>query len=180
MSRESRLRRVRERREAAAHRYKPDQVRLLLVAEAPPADDHRYFYFEDVTSHDFLFLGVTEAYLHKKLDSSEKAKGLAELRDSGVFLVDLMLDPVDGSKLESHVPDLIQRCRKLEPERIILIKATVFDAAYHALRTAGLPVVNKRVYFPSHGWQHQFQEQFREALMMEVQSGQPHQESLVR
>ena len=85
-------------------------------------------------------------------------------------LVDLKLDPMDGSNLESCVPDLIRRCRELEPQRIILIKATVFDAAYHALRASGLPVVNKRIYFPSHGRQRQFQEQFKEALSMEAQN----------
>jgi hypothetical protein len=39
----------REARQAAAAKYRPEKVRLLLVAEAPPGDESRYFYFEDVT-----------------------------------------------------------------------------------------------------------------------------------
>ena len=29
-------------------KYKPDKIRLLLIAEAPPSSPDRYFYFEDV------------------------------------------------------------------------------------------------------------------------------------
>jgi hypothetical protein len=37
---------ARRRREELSAKYRPDQVRLLLVAEAPPTDLSRYFYFE--------------------------------------------------------------------------------------------------------------------------------------
>jgi hypothetical protein len=155
---------VRARRQAAAEKYKPERIRLLLVAEAPPSTSHRYFYFDQVTSHDFLFLSIAEVLLGRKPARTEKADGLTKLRELGTFLIDLKLDPVDGSPLRFCVPDLISRCQALNPERIILIKATVFDAAYQALALAGLPVVNKRIYFPSHHWQTRFFEQFTEAL----------------
>lgn len=137
---------------------------MLLVAEAPPAADDRYFYFEDVPSHDGLFLEVAKVVLGRKPARCEKATALATFREIGVFLIDLKLDPVDGSPLQSYVPDLVARCRALNPERIILIKATVFDVAYSALREAGLPVINQRVYFPSTGRQGEFREQFSRAL----------------
>jgi hypothetical protein len=35
---------VRRRRAEAARKYQPDPVRLLLIAEAPPAATDRYFY----------------------------------------------------------------------------------------------------------------------------------------
>ena len=57
-----------------------------------------------------------------------------------MFLIDLKPDPVDGSPLAPYVPALLDRIAELRPERIIVIKADVFDAAYPALSAAGLPV----------------------------------------
>ena len=118
-----------------------------------------------MTSDDWLFIGVAEVVLGQKPDRSDKAKVLAQLRDRGVFLIDLKQDPADGSGLKNHTPDLVSRCALLKPRRIILIKATVFDVAHGPLRAAGLPVVNKRVYFPSTGRQKDFRKQFTEALV---------------
>lgn len=157
---------VRERRETAARKYMPEQVNLLLIAEAPPAAHDRYFYFENVKSNDWLFNGVTEVVLGQKPDRSKKAHILAHLKERGVFLIDLKQDPVDKSSLKNCVPDLVRRCALLKPRRIILIKATVFDIAYRSLRDAGLPVVNKRIYFPSNGRQKDFRNQFAEALVV--------------
>lgn len=161
---------LRARRKRAAEKYKPDRVRVLLVAEAPPASDDRYFYFDDVTSHDWLFRGVVEVLLRRKPARLEKPSVLKELQEMGVFLIDLKLDPVDGSPLQEYVPDLVTRCRAIAPERIILIKATVFDAAFSKLRAAGLPVANQRVYFPSTGRQTEFRKQFAAALEAPVGS----------
>lgn len=56
---------VRQRREVAAEKYRPAEIKLLLVAEAPPGAEERYFYFQDVTSNDWLFRGVVEVLLEK-------------------------------------------------------------------------------------------------------------------
>ncbi|MBK8211487.1 MAG: hypothetical protein IPK78_17595 [Rhodospirillales bacterium] len=165
MSNDGDPRRVRELRETAARKYLPEKVDLLLVAEAPPAEEDRYFYFEHVPSNDWLFLGVAEMLLGEKPSRTNKANMLAELKNRGTFLIDVKPYPADGSDLAMYVPDLVRRCAALKPRRIILIKATVFDAAYPPLVAAGLPVVNKRVYFPSTGRQSEFKEQFAEALM---------------
>lgn len=61
------------------------------------------------------------------------------------------------------MPDLVRRVRELQPERIVLIKATVYDAAYAALAAAGLPVSSVRVPFPGSGRQKQFEEAFAKA-----------------
>jgi hypothetical protein len=47
-------------RVASAERYRPDRIRLLLVAEAPPVEQSRYFYYGDVTQHDSLFRYVVK------------------------------------------------------------------------------------------------------------------------
>lgn len=156
---------VRQRRAAAAERYRPDKVRLLLVAQAPPAADDRYFYFTGVSSHDALFWSVARAILpHTEPTRDIKPALLTQLRGRGVFLIDLKPDPVDGSPLAPYVPALLARIAELAPERIILIKADVFDTAYPALAAAGLPVSRVRVPFPSFGQQKAFAAAFGRAL----------------
>jgi hypothetical protein len=62
------------------------------------------------------------------------------------------------------VPDLVERVKRLDPEKIILIKTRVYDAAYLALANAGLPVVPERVPLPGSGQQKRFEEAFARAL----------------
>ena len=156
---------VRRRRAEAAKQYQPSMVRLLLVAQAPPDADDRYFYFLDVAQHDWLFRAVARAILpHVELTRTNKASVLAQLRDRGIFLIDLKPDPVDGSDLSPYVPALLDRVAELEPERIILIKADVFRVAYPALAAAGLPVSQVRIPFPSSGRQREFAVAFGRAL----------------
>lgn len=153
-------------RRAAAERYKPRKVRLLLVAEAPPCDLDRYFYFEDVAEHDWLFRYVYEGLTGKKPERSRKAEHLAELKRMGVFLIDLHEENVSKpsqARLRPEVPGLIRRCRALKPERIVLIKHSVHDAAYEPLREAGLPVIDERIPFPASGQQKKFLESFGRA-----------------
>jgi len=43
--------------EAARNKYNPDHIELLFIAEAPPANDsRRFFYFVQVDIGDTLFL----------------------------------------------------------------------------------------------------------------------------
>lgn len=154
----------RRRRAEAAERYRPERIELLLVAEAPPKAPDRYFYFHDVHTQDSLFRYVARSLLPNTEPTREnKPVLLAQLRDRGVFLIDLKQDPVDGTALSSYVPDLVRRVRELQPERIVLIKATVYDAAYAALAAAGLPVSSVRVPFPGSGQQKAFEEAFARA-----------------
>jgi hypothetical protein len=153
-----------QRRRAAAARYKPDVVDLLLVAEAPPSSPERYFYFADVREHDSLFRYVCRVLLGREPSRDGKHKLLEELRDRGVFLIDLKETPVDGTSLTSCVPALIERCRELAPRRIVLIKAPVYDAAFGRLKAAGLPVCGERVPFPGSGRQREFVTAFSRAI----------------
>ncbi|WP_078315386.1 hypothetical protein [Mycobacterium sp. D16Q16] len=156
---------VRQRRAAAARQYQPDKVRLLLVAQAPPDAAGRYFYFTDVPTQDTLFRSVARAILPGTEPTRDnKASLLAQLREQGVFLVDLKPDPADGSDLVPYVPALLDRIAELEPDRIILIKVDVYDAAYPALAAAGLSVSKVRIPFPSSGRQKEFAAAFGRAL----------------
>lgn len=95
---------------------------------------------------------------------SGKKDLLSKLRDDGVFLIDLKRDPVDESSLDECVPDLVRRCGRLNPDRIILIKTDVYDVAFTALRDANLPVVDERIPFPGSGQQKKFEKAFASAL----------------
>lgn len=138
------------------------------MAEAPPGvkpgEPERYFYFEDVGKHDDLFRYVVRGVLGDEPTRSDKKELLSKLRDHGVFLIDLKRDPIDESSLDECVPDLVRRCKRLNPDRIILIKTNVYDVAFSALREANLPVVNERIPFPGSGQQKRFEEAFASAL----------------
>jgi hypothetical protein len=71
---------ARRAREAAAALYRPQRVRLLLVAEAPPSALNRYFYFEDVRDQDSLFRYVSKrcwAQRHRGATSLLSCRGCA-------------------------------------------------------------------------------------------------------
>jgi hypothetical protein len=155
---------ARRRRDRAARKYKPARVKLLLIAEAPPTARDRYFYFDKVREQDSLFRYVARSILGIEPSRENKPYLLASLRDRAVFLIDLRQEPVDGTPLSDYVPDLVRRAKRLQPEKIILIKATVYDAAFSALRDADLPVVDERVPFPGSGQQRRFEAAFSRAL----------------
>lgn len=153
-------------RQAAAAKYKPSRIELLLIAEAPPCTPGRYFYFEHVDRHDWLFRYVWEGLMGDKPDRAHKAEHLAALREAGVYLIDLHEENVSQptlAQLRPKVPDLIGRCRALDPRHIACIKFSVYDAAFEPLRLAGLPVIDERIPFPASGQQKKFLASFQRA-----------------
>ena len=153
------------RRKAAAQKYQPKRIRLLLIAESPPADESRYFYFEEVKTADFLFEEVCGVLFEEK-PRLDKVPYLKELRRRGVFLVDLKPDaPRSGEPLGPYVAPFLLNVGTLAPEKIILITADVYGAAYQPMKKAGLPVTDVRVPFPSTEQQSDFRQKFRQALV---------------
>lgn len=159
------MRDVRRRREAAARRWQPAAVDLLLVDEAPPSALDRYFYFEDVATQDSLFRYVVAGVLGVR-PTRDKAPLLAELRDAGVFLLDACPDPFRHRReaLAGCLPDLLARVEELAPRRIVLVGAPLYDLAFDPLRAARLPVVDARLPYPGSGQQRRFAEGFAVAL----------------
>ena len=150
-------------RRAAAAKYTPRSVKLLLVAEAPPCDVDRYFYFEDVDAHDWLFRYVYEGVTGEKPTREQKAAHLARLRDAGIFLIDLHEENVSqptAAVLTPLVPGLIDRCKALKPRHVAFIKSIVHDVAFKPLKAAGLPVIDERLPFPASGQQRKFLDGF--------------------
>ncbi len=155
-----------ERRRTAAAQYQPAEVKLLLVAETPPTSLERYFYFTNVSQHDSLFRYIAKMLLEREVQRPDKAEALRELQAAGVFLIDIKPDPFDGSALPTLAASLAERCKALRPDSVILIKTSVYDAAFSTLHRAGLPVIDRRIPFPGSGQQKRFEVEFAAALRM--------------
>jgi len=149
------------KRRSAAKKHQPAHIKLLLVAEAPPCDGERYFYYENKEKKDWVYAYTWQAIAGEKPAKGDKPANLKRLRDSGVFLVDLHEEEVSKPKvkdLEPFVPELVTRIKKLNPDRVALVKASVHDAAFGALADADLPVINERIPFPASGQQKKYVE----------------------
>lgn len=155
---------ARKRRKEAAEPYIPARVRLLLIAQMPPDDLARYFYFPNVPRADYLFQAVVPHLLGEEPARLDKRAQLAALRDQGVFVIDLKPDPCSPATIKAFVEDLVSRAVELEPENAILVKVDVYDAAFEALSRAGVSVIDARLPFPSTGRQTEFSAGFRDAL----------------
>ena len=158
----------RQQRDAAQAKYRPARVRLLLVAEAPPCTVDRYFYFEDVREQDALFRYVYRGIFGETPTREGKADALAQLRDAGVYLIDVSEEPIaDGAKVRltpEQLGAVGPRCKALKPEAVILIKSNVYDLLYEPLASAGLTVADARMPFPASGQQKKFETTFADAL----------------
>ncbi len=153
-------------RASASAKYKPKVIKLLLVAEAPPCTAERYFYFEHVDRHDWLFRYVWEGLMGTKPDRQSKAEHLAALRDAGVFVTELheaSIESPSAADLRPMVPGLVDRCLAMKPRHVVLIKSVVYDVAFDALVSAGIPVIDQRIPFPASGQQQKFLDGFRAA-----------------
>lgn len=81
-----------------------------------------------------------------------------------MFLIDLKRDPIDAKPLADDVPQLVHRIRPLKPEKIIVIKTSVFDLVRNPILNAGLPLIDERVPFPGSGQQRRLVAAFQRAL----------------
>lgn len=151
------------RRQAAARAHQPKTIRLLILGEAPPADE-RWFYLPGAM--DPLFAEVCTV-LFEEAPAGEKEPYLRELKRRGVFYADLKPDaPRKDEPLAAYVPPLLINLGILSPEQMILVTPEVYQAAYRPLAKAGLPVVDVRVPAPAPGEEKDFREKFRQAVVL--------------
>lgn len=162
--------------EKARKNYKPEKVKYLLIAEAPPDSLERFLYYENVSQHDYLFLGIAEALYPelKKLfieggrKPETKKLILQRLQDEGFYLLDLSELPISilENNLSLQLPNLIEKIKSVinDDTRIILIKANVYDSAFNVLNRKFKNVIDQRIAFPGQGWQPKFQIEFKRAL----------------
>lgn len=144
--------------------WKPDRVKLLMIAESAPADGgdvsgRRFFYAAGRLGPDNLFRGVVEAmYGTSKVDLQRTGKRpwLERLRDDGFFLIDLAPYPVNALStterrrvLKEAVPECVARASALDPVGIAVVKADLYEMLARPLGAAGLPILQDRpIAFP--------------------------------
>lgn len=161
-------------------RWKPERVRILLIAESAPDDggdiaNRRFFYEDNLTGKDGLFREVVRAlYDNPALQSGPNGKTpwLERLKSDGVYLIDLAPGPVNyrspserAGALQRNIEATISHASELEPGGVVLVKQNVFDLLQRSALDAGLPLLHDvMIPFPGSGQQRRFRERFADAL----------------
>lgn len=151
-------------------KYEPAKPKLVIVAEAPPVSG-LYFYDPLGKVSEPLFSALMQQIA---CSPSNKEEGLAELCQRGWLLVDATYQQVDKSNRRDETiigdyPLLIEDLTRLSPDKaipLVLIKANVCRLLAPRLLADGFNVANqgRSIYFPSHGNQGKFQQQFSAIL----------------
>jgi len=130
---------------------KAKNVKVLFIAESPPKDKSKYFYFEDteikgssLSAHLFRAL---------KIDKKDKETALEDFISKKYFLMDAIDDPIfENGKLKSkkkqisnNLEHINKEIDKLRPKKIIVIGKCVYD-----ILSKQLDVKLDFVYFPTH------------------------------
>lgn len=156
-------------------RYLPERLRLVVVAESPPASG-KYIYDPSGERTELLFSALMRFL---RYDACDKASGLEELKRRGILLVDATYEPVNrqskkerDAKIEAKFPELLSDLRNSigqEAIPVVLIKANVCRLLEGRLIADGIRVINngRSVYFPGSGRQNQFQHQLQDILARE-------------
>ena len=152
--------------------FMPAPVRLVIVAESPPASG-KYFYDASGRTTEPLFKAMM-----KQLSASPATKesGLREFQRRGWLLIDATYQPVnalsraerdriilrDYPLLRSDIEDVLES----SATSLVLIKANVCQLLEARLAEDGFNVLNRgrKIYFPSTGRQAEFGQQFGEVL----------------
>jgi hypothetical protein len=169
--------------EQARQKYLPDKIRVLFIAEAPPENVERFFYYENVKDHDVLFVNLVRTLYPEY--QAEHGGEVSDIRDNksvilerfkkdGYFLIDAMPEPISlelssrerEKMITFHQQAILENIKKLKPEvGVVLVKSTVYNGLCTYLVNQGVPILNNSsVPFPSHGHSGEFRRRIHEAL----------------
>ena len=160
-----------EAREAARNKYRPEKINVLFVAEAPPAELDRFFYFENVSEGDYLYL-ETMKVVFGNVDiidlRQRKVEFLEGFKENGFFLLDAVNKPIPQStssyerrdRVWSERNHLVEMMRKLVDSRtdVVLIKSTVFGIRDFLIKSDFHVINDEAIEFPSNGHQGQYRQ----------------------
>ncbi|OGC91087.1 MAG: hypothetical protein A2142_07090 [candidate division Zixibacteria bacterium RBG_16_48_11] len=165
----------------AREKYRPNRIKVLFIAESPPAfkEKPRYFYLENVPDKDFLFIEMMKTLYKKEFSNYDrspemKRRFLTKFRDEGYFLIDAVEFPINQLPKDSRDQAIIQNkmrlhqqiqetCRDSTP--IILIKANVHRLLYDDLSGKYKVLNSNPVPFPAQGWQTIFRDMVSKLLL---------------
>jgi hypothetical protein len=170
----------------ASRKYRPQAIRVLFIAEAPPAlKFERFFYFVGINDADTLFLemmkvlypidtgfveyeGGRKPEFEAKRVRGQKADLLTKFKRDGFYLIDASEQPMPEDAdttskkriIRSALPELRSKARELSREGdapLILIGAPTHSVCAEALRRDGMRVLNEEmINSPARGGQKLF------------------------
>jgi hypothetical protein len=166
--------------EDVRRKYKPKQIKVLLIAESPPPaqeiQSSRQFYYTDrIRRDDRLFINTTKALYQAAAELPEpeiqakKEVWLNKFKDDGFYMIEALEESQEHEvtkkqrqeKIHQGIPRLIERVKGLAGPntKIILIKSNVFEAAAKPLKQAGFNVLNTELLdYPGHFNQRAYRE----------------------
>ena len=131
------LRGYRVRQEELRRKYRPENVRLLFIGEAPPASG-RFFYQQD----SGLYRAVREAFLAVE-PSITDGRFLSVFQESGCYLIDLCPGPVDHLDARSRraacaasEASLCKAIGSLQPRAIVTLLRSIRGNVARAISCA--------------------------------------------
>jgi hypothetical protein len=153
-------------------RYRPEFIKVLLIAESPPPSANiqssRHFYrSEKLRTDDRLFTNTIWALYPETAEKpeseleKEKEQWLRKFQTDGYYMIEALetsqQHSVTKKQRQQHIreslPRLLERVSNLADSftKIIMIKSNVFEIAAEPLRAAGFNVLNKElVDYPGH------------------------------
>ncbi len=168
--------------EEARNKYKPKDIKFLLIAESPPKyDSGRFFYFLNVKDQDSLFLEVMKVLYPSYFNEytipqirNKKGELLKEFKEDGFYLIDAVDMPMikkstsyKKGRIKEFLTELKEKIDKLINKEtfIILISRNVYDVCYAELNKCGYNISNREMIdFPGSGKQIKFREKFGELI----------------
>ena len=170
------------KRENLSRRYRPDQVRILFVGEAPPASG-RFFYQGD----SGLYRAVRDTFM-TAFPSILKDDFLDAFRALGCYLVDLCGTPVDHLPHDTRMSichagevRLAQSIRILCPMVIVTLVRSIRANVERAQIKAGWTGLHLEVPYPGR-WKHhrvEFQRQIVPLLLKTLSQPSHQPEGLI-
>lgn len=161
---------------AAAQKYKPDKIEVLIIAESPPPFRNkaaRYFYFDELSEPENLYHGVMTAIYGNRFDASHQMKpnNLRQFCHDGFFLIDAVKFPFyeiqDASDkqnvIKSYASDRAREVKTLGAEHVILVHPNVYAGLKDTFDKNKIAVLNSGpIRFPIRNDPEAFQEFVRD------------------
>jgi hypothetical protein len=158
-------------------RYRPEQVRVLLIGESPPdpGSATRRFFYSPTLTRDNLYRGVATAIYGERPDFRirDKPAVLEWLRRDGFWLIDAVPDPINQltpsqrrRAIREGVPRLLERCLEIDPQcGVVICHSVVYKLVALPLRSAGVRILHDdAIPFPWGNHRARFVAEFRRAL----------------
>ena len=157
--------------EALRDQFRPERVRWLFVGESSPAGGTHFY-----RANSNLFRATQEAFAAAL--GSDVPPGPAFLhffRDHGCWLVDLASEPVNrlakgarGPAVGAGRDRLARLIGETDPERIIVVKASIASDVGAASRVAGFEGETLELPFPVRQWKSEYVRRLEDAVRREA------------